>query len=62
MTARPLPWTELVRRTVRDTIDDDCLGGDAPGRLTATIKNKWTKSHGRLRVDDLRVLAPALLR
>ena len=25
--ARPaLPWTELVRRTVRETIDDDCLG------------------------------------
>ena len=21
-----LPWTELVRRTVRETIDDDCLG------------------------------------
>jgi membrane protein len=21
-----LPWTEIVRRTVRDTIDDDCLG------------------------------------
>jgi membrane protein len=21
-----IPWTELVRRTVRDTIDDDCLG------------------------------------
>jgi len=39
-----------------NAIDDDCLGGDAPGRLTATIKNKWTKSHGRLRVDDLRVL------
>jgi membrane protein len=26
MTAWPLPWTELVRRTVRETIDDDCLG------------------------------------
>ena len=29
MTSRALPsvpWTELVRRTVRDTIDDDCLG------------------------------------
>ena len=26
MAASPLPWTELVRRTVRDTIDDDCLG------------------------------------
>src|SRR5204862_4219642 len=21
-----LPWTELVRRTVREAIDDDCLG------------------------------------
>ena len=26
MTARPLPWTELVRRTIRETIDDDCPG------------------------------------
>ena len=39
-----------------NAIDDDCAGGDAPGRLTATIKNKWTKAHGRLRLDELRVL------
>jgi len=25
-TLPPLPWTELVRRTVRETIEDDCLG------------------------------------
>ena len=37
-------------------LDDDCVGGDAPGRLAATFRNKWTAAHGRVRVDALRVL------
>ena len=37
-------------------LDDDCTGGDAPGRLPATFRNKWTAAHGRVRVDALRVL------
>jgi hypothetical protein len=36
-------------------IDDDCAGGDAPARLTATIWSKWSVVGGRLRVDQLRV-------
>jgi hypothetical protein len=45
-----------AREVPGNAIDDDCAGGDAPGRLTATIKNQWTKAHGRLRLDELRVL------
>jgi hypothetical protein len=37
-------------------IDDDCAGGDAPARLTATVRSKWTIIRGRLRVDEMRVL------
>jgi hypothetical protein len=49
-----------AREIAGNGIDDDCAGGDAPARLVATIKNKWTKLGHRLRVDDLRVLeAPA---
>lgn len=41
-------------------IDDDCVGGDAPGRLVATIKNKWVTLRKRVRLDALSVLdAPA---
>ena len=37
-------------------MDDDCAGGDAPARLTATIRGKWTELRSRVRVDALRVL------
>jgi hypothetical protein len=41
-------------------LDDDCAGGDAPGRLLAAIKNKWTELRRRVRIDALRVRdAPA---
>ena len=39
-----------------NAIDDDCSGGDAPARLVATIKNKWTAARGRVTVNALRVL------
>ena len=39
-----------------NTIDDDCAGGDAPARLTATIRYTWTKGGGRLWLDRLRVI------
>jgi hypothetical protein len=37
-------------------IDDDCAGGDAPGRLSATIRGKWKTKNGRVWVDELGVL------
>lgn len=39
-----------------NAIDDDCVGGDAPGRLSATIKNKWKAKNGRVWVSALSVL------
>ena len=35
--------------------DDDCANGDAPGRLLAAIRNKWTEAGRRVRIDALRV-------
>jgi Putative metal-binding motif len=39
-----------------NAIDDDCTGGDAPARLTATIRNKWVTAGSRVRLNALRVL------
>jgi Putative metal-binding motif len=41
-------------------IDDDCTGGDAAARLTATVKHNWAVLRGRTRVTRLLVReAPA---
>ncbi|HEX6022905.1 MAG TPA: putative metal-binding motif-containing protein [Solirubrobacter sp.] len=45
-----------AREIPGNAIDDDCAGGDAPGRLTATIRNKWLEGKKRLRITAFRVL------
>ena len=35
---RPRARTEVAG----NGLDDDCAGGDAPGRITATVQNTWT--------------------
>jgi putative metal-binding protein len=45
-----------AREVPGNAIDDDCAGGDAPGRLTATIRSEWTTAGRRVRLDALRVL------
>lgn len=37
-------------------VDDDCAGGDAPGRLNATVRNTWKAARGRVWVTQLRVV------
>jgi hypothetical protein len=37
-------------------IDDDCAGGDAPARLAAGVRFKWTIIGRRVRVDQMRIL------
>jgi hypothetical protein len=44
-----------AREIAGNGIDDDCAGGDAPARLTATVYSKWTVVGKRLRLDNLRV-------
>lgn len=34
-------------------IDDDCAGGDAPGRLSAVIKHEWKNHNRRTRAREL---------
>jgi putative metal-binding protein len=45
-----------AREIPGNSVDDDCSGGDAPGRLTATIKSKWVTAGRRVQLDTLRVL------
>jgi hypothetical protein len=37
-------------------IDDDCVGGDAPARLTATIRSNWKAANGRVWARILSVI------
>jgi hypothetical protein len=45
-----------AREVPGNAMDDDCAGGDAPGRLTAAIRSEWTTAGRRVRLDALRVL------